>query len=54
MKKYEPEQIVTLLWQIAVEIANERTLLRPTRMLKPDQTKRWKQLVKESSKLKRC
>jgi putative transposase len=25
MKRYKPEQIVTLLWQIEVEIANRKT-----------------------------
>ena len=31
MKKYKPEQIVTLLRQIEVEIANERPPHRPAR-----------------------
>jgi putative transposase len=66
MKRYKPEQIVTLLRQIEVEIANGKPPHKPAITvqtfyrwrkefggLKLDQAKRLKELERENSKLKR-
>ena len=54
IRRYKPEQIVNLLRQIEVAIANGKpTPRKEYGGLKLDQAKRLKELVKENSKLKR-
>jgi putative transposase len=49
-KKYQPEQVVNLLRQIEVAVANGKTTALG---LQVDQAKRLKELEQENSKLKR-